>query len=177
MSDSDLDTDILEGIPPDEVSALMEWREQVRGTNISERTLLATDYLNHFNEIAMLIEMIPDMPMMLEECYLWEPKTYQEHFQESGFSDKELAIEAYNHVPSKFKQPLEDTIDQLQIVISFTIQKIAMSIDADDMDQLRVDCKSSVEMIYRLIQVINGIVHGSAEVLDQEEIDSHLSVV
>jgi len=32
----------------------------VRDTNICETTLLATDYLNHVNEIIMLIEMIPD---------------------------------------------------------------------------------------------------------------------
>jgi len=34
---------------------------RVAGKNINEKTLLATDYLNHFNEIIMLIELVPDL--------------------------------------------------------------------------------------------------------------------
>ena len=45
-----------------------EWQQKVEGTNISSTTLLATDYLNHFNEIVMLLEMVPDMPDMIEDC-------------------------------------------------------------------------------------------------------------
>ena len=35
---------------------------RLRAANINPRTGLATDYLNHFNEAIMLLEMIPDMP-------------------------------------------------------------------------------------------------------------------
>ena len=35
-------------------------REKVRGTNINEHTLLATDYLNHLNEPIMLLEMVAE---------------------------------------------------------------------------------------------------------------------
>lgn len=76
-------------------SAVYEaFRARVADANINTQTLLATDYLNHFNEIIMLLEMVPDMPDMLEECRAWEPKSYQDHFRESSFSDKQLAIEA-----------------------------------------------------------------------------------
>ena len=40
-------------------------RERIRGTNVNPRTLLATDYLNHFNEVLMLIELVPDDPERL----------------------------------------------------------------------------------------------------------------
>ena len=43
------------------------WAQRLQGTNINVNTLLATDYLNHFNEVIMLIEMLPDMPDMLED--------------------------------------------------------------------------------------------------------------
>ena len=76
-------------------------RDRVRGTNINEQTLLATDYLNHFNEIVMTMEMVPDMPKFLEEAKAWQPKTYQDHFRDSGFTDKDLVIEAYRHAPAK----------------------------------------------------------------------------
>src|SRR3546814_1723486 len=47
------------------------YRLLVRGKNINQNTLLATDYLNHFNEIIMLLEMLPSMP----ECYRSEEHT------------------------------------------------------------------------------------------------------
>ena len=43
----------------------------VRGKNINETSLLATDYLNHFNEIIMLLDMIPSMPECLEDARGW----------------------------------------------------------------------------------------------------------
>ncbi|MEI8395880.1 MAG: hypothetical protein WCF85_14160 [Rhodospirillaceae bacterium] len=170
----DLDANILEGIPAHELDDFLQWRKKVSGTNISEKSLLATDYLNHFNEIVMLIEMVPDMPDMLEECYIWEPKSYPRHFEESGFSDKELAIAAYEHVPRKFRQPFEDTILQMQLVVGATIQRMAAAIDSEKPDQLRLDCQVSVAMIHKIIQVANGIIHGTAGVMDQEEIDLYL---
>ena len=172
----DLDVAIIDGIPQDELRDFLAWRQQVRGTNISDKTLLATDYLNHFNEIVMLIEMVPDMPDMLEECLLWQPKSYQEHFEQSGFSDKALAIAAYDHVPSKFRRPFEDTISHMQLVVSHTIQKMSTNIAAEDMLQLRLDCQGSVEMIHRIIQIAIGIIHGTADVMEQGEIDQYLGV-
>ena len=52
-------------------------RDRVRGTNISETTLLATDYLNYFNEVVMMLDMVPSMPIFLDELREWEPKSYQ----------------------------------------------------------------------------------------------------
>lgn len=165
---------LTDGIPPEELADFLVWRERVKGTNISEKTLLATDYLNHFNEIVMLIEMIPDMPDMLEECYAWQPKSYQEHFRDSGFSDKALAIEAYEHVPSKFRKPFEDTIAQMTQVVDRTLARMSADVHGGDPDRLREDCRQSVEMIHRIIQVANGIIHGAAHVMEQDEIDLYL---
>ncbi|HYD29507.1 MAG TPA: hypothetical protein VEB64_01405 [Azospirillaceae bacterium] len=176
MMAADIDPLILEGIPPEELADFLAYRERVRGTNISDKTLLATDYLNHFNEIVMLIEMVPDMPMMLEECLIWQPKTYQEHFRDSGFSDKEKAISAYEHVPNKFKRPFEESIIQINAVIRFTVEKMGLSIQVADDERLRFDCQVSVEMIHKIIQVMNGIIHGAAHVMEQDEIDIYLGV-
>ncbi len=65
------------------------FRKLVSGSNINEQTLLATDYLNHFNEVVMLIEMIADMPECLEDAKAWAPKSYQDHFRDSNFSDRD----------------------------------------------------------------------------------------
>lgn len=174
MSDQEFDQSLLDGVPPEEQTAFLAWRERVRGTNISDKTLLATDYLNHFNEIVMLIEMLPDMPDMLEDCRMWQPKTYQEHFRDSGFSDRELAIEAYDHVPGKFRLPFEDSISMMNQVVAHTLDRVAADVDGGDADKLGFDCRASVEMIHRIIQVMNSIIHGAAHVMEQDEIDVYL---
>lgn len=174
MHEQEAESQVTDGLTPEELADFEVWRRKVRGTNISEKTLLATDYLNHFNEIVMLIEMVPDMPDMLEECCAWQPKTYQEHFRDSGFSDKELAIEAYEHVPAKFRRPFEETIAQMTQVVRHTLERIANDMHEGDPDRLRADCGQSAAMIHRIIQVANGIIHGAAHVMEQQEIDLYL---
>jgi hypothetical protein len=63
--------------------------------NICPVTGLATDYLNHFNEIAMLVDMAGYMREALEEILAWRPRSYRDHFHITGFRDRDLAIEAY----------------------------------------------------------------------------------
>src|SRR5215471_5465692 len=71
------------------------WAERLRVANINPRTGLATDYLNHFNEAVMLLEMVPDMPECAEDFLNWHPLSYSEHFRASNFKARDLAISAY----------------------------------------------------------------------------------
>jgi hypothetical protein len=64
-------------------------------TNINSSTGLATDYLNHFNEAIMLLEMLLEMPECREDFFAWQPMSYGQHFAASKFKDRELAIAAY----------------------------------------------------------------------------------
>src|ERR1043165_9051990 len=68
---------------------------ELRAANINPRTGLATDYLNHFNEAIMLLEMIPDMPECSDDFLQWRPLSYAEHFHASNFKARDLAISAY----------------------------------------------------------------------------------
>ncbi len=68
---------------------------ELKAANINPRTGLATDYLNHFNEAVMMLEMIPDIPECAEDFLQWHPLTYAEHFIASNFKARDLAISAY----------------------------------------------------------------------------------
>src|ERR1700740_1106175 len=68
----------------------------LKAANINPRTGLATDYLNHFNEAIMLLEMIPDMPECAADFLSWRPLSYAEHFTASHFRARDLAIAAYD---------------------------------------------------------------------------------
>jgi len=162
----------VEGLLPEEQAGYEEYRAKVAGTNISEQTLLATDYLNHFNEIVMLLDMLPDMPEMIEECKAWQPKTYAEHFADSTFSDRQLAIEAYERVPSRYRRPFEETISQINTLILGSIARLDTDIAAGiDGEALRHTCQSLSRAAQALMDCASAIIHGSDRAMDQFEID------
>jgi len=161
----------LDGIPEDELERFLAFREKVVGTNISETTLLATDYLNHFNEIIMLFEMVPDMPEILEDCKEWAPKSYADHFHDSTFKDKELAVEAYEAVPTKFRQPFEDTIGQMDRLVPMSIDHLEKMVESGDTELLRIKAQACSQGLQRLMDVASGIIHGSDMTMEQDQID------
>ncbi len=152
-------------------AGFLAMREKVRGSNIDETTLLATDYLNHFNEIVMLLEMVPDMPDMLEDVKVWKPKSYKEHFQDSTIAEKDLAIEAYDHVPDIYRQPFEQTIEQINAMIASTIERLEKNIADGKADVLRANAQILSRLIQRLMDAASAIIHGSSKTMDQSEID------
>lgn len=164
MSDTDTDMD----------ETFRAWQEKVRGTNVSEQTLLATDYLNHFNEIIMTLEMVPDMPELLDEAKVWAPKSYQDHFRGSSIADKDLAIEAYGHVPDMFKAPFEATIAQANKVVVAAIQRIEREIEAGSPELVRVACTSASHLLQKLMDHASANIHGSVSTMDQTDIDALL---
>lgn len=138
------------------------FQDLCKDTNINSNTLLATDYLNHFNEIIMLLEMVPSMPDIFEDIAAWQPKSYVQHFEASGLFDKMLAIEAYAHVPSPILAEFNATVTQLNDAVASVIDAIKGIIEADMLNILAEICKEqSLELmlfIDRLSAIINGTI-------------------
>ena len=153
-------------------SSFSEWQAKVAGTNISTSTLLATDYLNHYNEVVMIVEMIPDMPEMLEDIADWRPISYAEHFRQSGLSHSELAIAAYAHVPAEFKQAFEETVEKLDQMTLYAASTLRSSIENGmEGDKLRQTCAVLTDALKTLMQTASGIINGSAQTINDEEIN------
>lgn len=153
-------------------STLAEWQAKVAGKNISEVSLLATDYLNHFNEVIMLIGMVPDMVEVLDDVRAWRPKSYADHFRDSGFSAKELAIAAYAHSPPQFRRPFDRAVERLNVQVGETIERLADLAAGGDADALRHAAEDASRQLQGLIQFISSIINGA--VLKQDEIDRML---
>ncbi len=159
----------------DEVSAEFEaWQGKVRGTNISPTSLLATDYLNHFNEIIMLLGMVASMPELVEVCRGWRPKAYVEHFRDSGFSDKELAIAAYDWVPARFKGPFEEVIGQMDKVAASALEQLAAAQSDGDDALLAVKAAEASRLLQHLHDCASAVIHGSDAAMSQADIDAFL---
>lgn len=150
-------------------------RDLVRGKNINEETFLATDYLNHFNEIIMILELVPSMPDCLEEALEWDPKSYEEHFEQSSFADKELAILAYRHAPQRFKGPFESAIAHMNFLVKDGLTRVGEAVESGDPVRIEEDVGILTRNLKRFIDVCSGIIHGDAHTMDQAEIDCILS--
>jgi hypothetical protein len=90
----------------------------LRAANINPRTGLATDYLNHFNEAIMLLEMIPDMPECAEDFISWQPLSYHEHFMASHFKARELAIEAYDSADAGIRAEFDNITSAMTSILT-----------------------------------------------------------
>ena len=53
-------------------------------------------------------------------------------------------------------------------------KSLEAAIAAEDSDRLRFDCSTSVEMLHKIMQVANGIIHGTTHVMQQTEIDDYM---
>jgi len=149
-------------------------RRKVEGSNIDATTLLATDYLNHFNEIVMLIEMIADMPEILDDVKAWQPKAYKDHFRDSTIAEKDLAIEAYDFVPAIYREPFEQTIEQINAMIPSAVERLEKNLGNGEMDVLKDNAQTLSRLIQRLMDTASAIIHGSHKTMDQSEIDNLL---
>lgn len=90
---------------------------ELEAANINPRSGLATDYLNHFNEPVMLLEIVAAMPEETEDFLAWHPLSYPDHFRASGFKARELAIEAYESAPPEFREPFDETVASMMTIL------------------------------------------------------------
>lgn len=90
----------------------------LRAANINPRTGLATDYLNHFNEAVMLLDMIPDLPDCVGDFLAWRPLSYREHFTASCFSGRDLAISAYDRADPAIRAEFDDITTTMTSILT-----------------------------------------------------------
>ena len=88
--------------------------------NINPLTGLATDYLNHFNEAIMLLDMLSSCPDCLDDLINWRPLSYREHFMASRFKSRDLAIAAYDGADAQVRERLDTLATTMTMVLEAT---------------------------------------------------------
>ena len=81
--------------------------------NINPVTGLSTDYLNHFTEVLMALEMVADIPECIDDVRAWGPKTYAEHFAQSRFTQRDAAIRLYQAADPALRLKVDQLSDAL----------------------------------------------------------------
>ena len=129
----------------------------LRAANINPRTGLATDYLNHFNEAIMLLEMIPDMPECAEDFLTWCPLSYCEHFMASNFRGRDLAIEAYEAADTEIRAEF----DNLTSTMTSILTAVGAAMRVTQRDKTRaVLAEQATGWVKPLVALAGGIING-----------------
>ncbi len=138
--------------------------EELRAANVNPETGLATDYLNLFNEAIMLFEMGLDMPDMAEELMDWRRRGYVEHFENSGFEQKDVVIAAYGASPSEVRKPFDAACENALEEFESGIQ-ILLSSNIED-PVARDDLAARLESMKAHVLEMDAHIHGRAARMD-----------
>ena len=145
---------------PDKVGGEDARAAQLRAANINPRTGLATDYLNHFNEAIMLLEMIPDMPECAEDFLGWQPLSYREHFTASNFKARDLAIEAYHAAD----EAIRTEFDNITSAMTSILTAVGAAMREARQDETRATlAEQATGWVKPLVALAGGIINGGSE--------------
>ena len=151
-----------------------KYRRLVKDTTINDVTLLSTDYLNHFNEAVMLLDMVADMPEILDDVKDWRPKSYQQHFGDSNDKARDLAIESFVWSPKQFRAPFDEVIEGLNQKIAAAVPAIEAVIT--DHDRLSLVVQEVTMALRGEIDHAGAIINGNMARVDQDAVDAIFDV-
>ena len=151
-------------------------RPRLAGTNINEQSFLATDYLNHFSELVLLLNLIPERPDCLDDARAWTPKTYEEYFAEGQFTYSTLAMKAYAIAPSEFKIPFETTVERLNSQIPEYLDRIETAVKSGNRELVTHESANASQTLQRLMDVVSALANGERPSMDDNAIDDLLEL-
>lgn len=151
--------------------ALEKYKDRIAGTNIDPRSLLCTDYFNHFNEVIMMLNMLPDIPEVLDDIDKWDFRTYREHFNESNLGFAPLAIECFEDAPVNLRERLEKLTVQMSMLVVETRVRLRQLLEAKDMDRFAEMARLHSMQLQGMVDDGGAIIHGYDASLDQSGID------
>jgi hypothetical protein len=131
--------------------------------NICPDTGLATDYLNHFNEVAMLIEMLPDMPEAIDDITAWRPCTYSAHFNATGFRAKDLAQRAYDVADPELIARFENARAKADAAVGDVQARLAEGLDP------ALFAAAAAADLFERIALLNAIILGQDQMPQRDE--------
>lgn len=143
---------------PDSATADARAR-RLAAANVNPRTGLASDYLNHFNEAIMLLEMIRDIPECLDDFLLWTPKSYREHFLASQLSTRDIAVMAYDTADPAVRAEFDDITAAMTAILT----AVAATLRAAEHHHERVGlAEQTIGWLKPLATLASGVINGSA---------------
>lgn len=127
------------------------------GPNINPATGLSTDYLNHFTEAVMVLDMVGAMLECLDDLQAWQPKTYAEHFAASGFTNRDAIVGTYRAADPEVRQALDRASEMLNAMVRQAREMVLQHAGTPELDAIARRATERLRpLLVRTAAVING---------------------
>ncbi|MEP1443468.1 MAG: hypothetical protein ABJK39_10720 [Hyphomicrobiales bacterium] len=147
-----------------------EVAQALTAINVNLTTGFATNYLNHYVEILLLLEMLPSMPECVEDIVMWKPIGYTDHVRQSGLPKSELVLEAFEHSDVNRRKALSDVTDEVDSEVLRYIGLAQKAVDLGDKEQTLSVTQEAKEVLTPLLEKISGVI-SSPNFLAKEPVD------
>ena len=128
---------------------------------------IANDYLNHFNEVLLLIENLPALlPEMVDELLAWRPVSYRNYFTNSPLPGAVATLEIYDSLDADFRADFESMAVMLDKIILESIEVIKSARREDgtlEADEISDTCETLAQRLRKVLDRTADLVnHGYA---------------
>jgi hypothetical protein len=139
------------------------YEARLAAANINPATGLASDYLNHFNEAIMLLDLLSSCPECRDDFLAWQPMSYRQHFAASHFKGRDLAIAAYDAADPSLRGCLDTLAGTMTAVLEATRAAMTADLPPERMAALADHAAAWLRpRVARAGAVINGEAYASA---------------
>jgi hypothetical protein len=129
------------------------------GPNINPSTGLSTDYLNHFTEAVMVLEMVGTMPECVDDLRSWQAKTYTEHFAASHFSNRDAIIAAYQSADPAVRAAFDRISEMLNAMVRRTRELVLQHVGTAEVEAV---ARRALDRLRPLIARTAALINGTA---------------
>ncbi len=146
-----------------------------RTQTVNVETFLSTDYLNHYNEVIMLVEMLPDMPDVIDMIMEWQPKSYVQHFEDSSLPERATAIDLYHIAPAQFKKQYDEaviSIDKILLTTLDSLNKIDVFKDKEKLQEI----VNNFDEVHKYTSVISNTANGKLLENDRDDLSHKITI-
>src|SRR6201988_2408322 len=137
-------------------------RARLIEANINPITGLATDYLNHFNEAIMMLELAVQVPQCVDDFCAWRPLSYCENFAISTFRERDLAIAVYGQADPALRRRLDELADGMNAILLSTAA--ALRAQPQGLGGLAQD---ALMRLRPLVARAGAVIHGAEPAADE----------
>ena len=130
---------------------------------INPITGLSTDYLNHFTEALMVLDMAAASSECLDDLQAWLPKTYREHVAGSSFGDRAAILSAYEAADPAVRQELDAVAKTLNVALTETRDRMLHRLGTPAAE---AQARRAVAWLQPLITRAAALINGGAAVAD-----------
>jgi len=134
-----------------------------RISTINPCTGLSTDYLNHFTEALMVLEMGATMSDCLDDLRAWTPKSYREHFAAARFNDRDAVLAAYEAAEPALRDAFEAVAQRLNTALAAIRDQVLENASAPP-DSAKPSLAAVKPLIAQAAAIINGADAGGSQV-------------